>query len=465
MKITKLLMMILVVLLAGCDQQTQNNATTEQENDMYKFMVLDPGHFHAYLVLKKMYENVSDQVYLFAPEGAEANDWLDRIRQYNSRTENPTNWEVEVYLGDDFIQQMIESKPGDVMVTAGNNMKKTEYIKQTVDAGINVLADKPMAINTDDFELLVQAFESAEQNDVLLYDIMTERYEITTMMQKEFSQIPAVFGELQTGSPEDPAVTKESVHHFFKYVSGSPLQRPGWFFDVEQQGEGIVDVTTHLVDLVQWECYPEQVIDYNTDIELVDANRWPTELDIEQFTNVTGEESFPDYLQKDVEEGILNVYSNGEIIYKINDTYAKVSVIWNYQAPEGAGDTHYSIMKGSKANLVIRQGEDQNFKPELYIEPVEGTSLDELETEVTTAINSLSEKYSGLSMEMMDDAIHIQIPAEFKVGHEAHFAQVAEKYLGFLENNSMPEWEVPNMITKYYITTQGLKMAKEDQNL
>jgi predicted dehydrogenase len=75
---------------------------------------------------------------------------------------------------------------------------------------------------------------------------------------------------LQTGTPEEPAITKESVHHFFKYVSGSPLVRPAWFFDVEQQGEGIVDVTTHLVDLIQWEAFPEVTLK-KEDVEIVSA--------------------------------------------------------------------------------------------------------------------------------------------------------------------------------------------------
>ena len=73
---------------------------------------------------------------------------------------------------------------------------------------------------------------------------MTERYEITTMLQKALVNDPAVFGHLLTGSLERPAVTKESVHHLFKYVSGKPLRRPAWFFDVAQQGEGLVDITT-----------------------------------------------------------------------------------------------------------------------------------------------------------------------------------------------------------------------------
>ena len=38
--------------------------------------------------------------------------------------------------------------------------------------------------------------------------------------------------------------------------------------------------------------------------------------------------------------------------------------------PRAGEDTHYSIMKGSRANLVIRQGAEQNFRPALYVEPV-----------------------------------------------------------------------------------------------
>ena len=83
-----------------------------------------------------------------------------------------------------------------------------------------------MVISPEEFPLLEEAFATAAEKGVLLYDIMTERHEITTMLQKEFSQLPDLFGELQTGSPDLPAITKESVHHFSKIVSGQPLIRP-----------------------------------------------------------------------------------------------------------------------------------------------------------------------------------------------------------------------------------------------
>ena len=49
---------------------------------------------------------------------------------------------------------------------------------------------------------LEQAFTVAASNHVLLYDIMTERYEITTMLQRDFRQQPArlrAIGERHAG--------------------------------------------------------------------------------------------------------------------------------------------------------------------------------------------------------------------------------------------------------------------------
>src|SRR5664280_1811636 len=70
--------------------------------------------------------------------------------------------------------------------------------------------------------------------------IMTERYEVTTILQRLLSQNRQIFGVLTTGSKEKPAVTKISVHHFSKIVSGSPVLRPAWYFDIQQQGKGLL---------------------------------------------------------------------------------------------------------------------------------------------------------------------------------------------------------------------------------
>ncbi|MDD2436667.1 MAG: putative oxidoreductase C-terminal domain-containing protein [Massilibacteroides sp.] len=461
----KYLIASMAVLLIGTSC-SQKKASVEAENVFtgkageVKLITLDPGHFHAALVQKTSYPQVFKDVYVYAPEGEDVQDHLKKIEAYNSRAESPTVWNEIVYTGPDFLQKMLQEKKGNVMVTAGNNGKKTEYIKQTLSAGINVLADKPMAINTANFELLKECFDIAREKGVLLYDIMTERHEITTILQREFSLLPAVYGEQQSGTPEDPAIVKESVHHFFKVVSGSPLKRPAWFFDVEQQGEGIVDVSTHLVDMIQWEAFPDEIIDYNRDIEMLDANRWSTSLSLAQFKEVTGLDGYPDYLKKALRGDTLHVYSNGDILYKIKGVHAKVLVKWNYTYPEGGGDTHFSVMKGSKANLVIRQDREQNYTPELYIEAAVTTDaayVDNLQKEV----EKLSVNYPGITLSKVKEGVwQVLIPQEYRVGHEAHFGQVMENFLQYLQEGALPDWEVPNMITKYYITTKALEIAK-----
>ena len=239
----------------SCQSENKNDET-ETKSKPVKLVNVDPGHFHAALVQKTMYGDVDSVVYVYAPEGNDLKLHLDRINAYNTRAEKPTNWKEVVYTGNDFFEKMIREKKGNVVVLSGNNAKKTEYILKALEAGFNVLADKPMAITPEDFELLKNAFDIAKEKNLLLYDIMTERFEINTILQKELSMLPEVFGTLDAGTLDHPAVEMTSDHNFYKNVSGNIVVRPPWFMDASQQGNGIVDVTTHLVDLVQWECFP-----------------------------------------------------------------------------------------------------------------------------------------------------------------------------------------------------------------
>jgi predicted dehydrogenase len=432
-----------------------------EKNYQVRLVTVDPGHFHASLVQKRMYDQVSPDVHVYAPEGPDVGQHLKRIDTYNTRAADPTRWNEIVYNGPDYLEKMLSEKTGNVVVLSGNNKKKAEYIARSVEAGMNVLADKPMIIEPEDFETLKKAFADAGAKGLLLYDIMTERFEITTILQKLLSQKSEVFGHLAAGSAAEPAVTKVSIHHFSKIVSGSPLIRPAWFFDVRQQGEGIVDVTTHLVDLIQWECFPEQVLSPG-DVKMLRARRWPTVISRDEFKAVTGLDEFPGYLQNDIRDGKLNVYSNGEMEYQLKGVYAKVSVEWRYQAPPGGGDTHYSVMHGSICDLVIKQGPEQKFVPTLYAENVKGLPMAEFVTKLTDALGSLP--YDSLGVEDAGkNGVKIIIPSRYRVGHEEHFGQVTAKFLEYMKEGKLPEWEVPGMITKYYTTTSALRMARGEK--
>lgn len=432
------------------------------KGDGVRLMILDPGHFHAALVQKKMSPRIARQVHVYAPEGPELQDYLGRIQAFNSREQDPTRWESIIHASPDYLGALLRERPGNVIVAAGNNRRKTEYLKAAVDAGMHVLADKPMCIDVEGWKDLKTSFDVARQNGVLLCDIMTERFEITSVLQRELMRLPGVFGELQKGTLDQPSVTKESVHYLSKTVAGRPLRRPAWYFDVSQQGEGIVDVTTHLVDLVMWICFPERTISYASDVAMLQARRWPTPVTRAEFEKVTGLGEFPTYLEKYVQpDGVLHCFCNGEMSYRLNEVHVKVSVVWNYEAREGGGDTHESRIHGSEADIVIHQGKAQNYQPELYIERADGhTQSSDWEGNLRSSFANLQDRFPGVELVKENEHFRVQIPSSYRTGHEAHFSQVAELYLDFLRQGGLPEWEVPNMLAKYYTTTQALELAK-----
>jgi hypothetical protein len=74
-------------------------------------------------------------------------------------------------------------------------------------------------------------------------------------------------------------------------------------------------------------------------------------------------------------------------------------------------------------------------------------------------MKSIQEKFPGVELKKSAKGWEVIIPEKYKEGHEAHFGRVMEKFLEYLKGGNMPAWEVPNMITKYYTTTQGLEVS------
>ncbi len=277
---------------------------TAQEADRsmpdVRLMTVDPGHFHAALVQKEMYPGVAQRVDVYAPLGADLYEHLKRIDSFNRRTDRPTTWQTEIHASPDFFERMLREHPGNVVVLSGRNRGKIDRIVASVNAGLNVLADKPWILRSEDLPKVEQALAEADKRGLVAYDIMTERFEVTTILQRALVNDRATFGELVKGTEAEPAVYMESVHNLMKVVAGAPNIRPAWFFDTAEQGEGFNDIGTHLVDLVQWTLFPDQAIDYHADVRVLAAQRWPTWISESDFQRVTGEAHFPQALTSSI---------------------------------------------------------------------------------------------------------------------------------------------------------------------
>ena len=330
--------------------------TAPAKGPTVRLITLDPGHFHAGLIQKEMYPGVDPTVHVYAPLGPDLLAHLGRVASFNRRAEGPTSWRLEVHAAPDFLERMLRERPGNVVVLSGRNRGKMDRILASVEGGLNVLADKPWLIQAADFPKLEKALDLADRKGLVAYDVMTERSEITTVLQKELLQDPEVTGTVGPGAPAEPAIEMESVHHLMKVVAGSVNLRPGWFFDTDEQGEALGDVATHLVDLVFWTLYPGQPIDHRSEVEVLGATRWPTVLDEAQLLRLTGEKALDPALASRLKGGRLDYFANGETTFTVRGRHARVKVLWNYEAPAGGGDTHVALVRGSRSRLEILQG-------------------------------------------------------------------------------------------------------------
>ena len=418
-------------------------------------VTVDPGHFHAALVQGRMYDGVSSSAYVFAPDGRELDAHLELVERFNSRRENPCSWNEVVHRGADYLERFLAAaKAGDmgpcpVVVLAGKNDRKGDYALAAVEAGCNVLADKPLAITQGEFEKTERAVRLASEKGLIFEDMMTERHAMASVVMRALAQDRDLYGEQEAGTVDDPAVYKKSVHHFCKLVDGVPLRRPEWYYDTNVQGEGIVDITSHLVDLVQWSLFPEARL-LPSDVEMASAKSWPTEISPEQYAISTGGQiSRP-----------IAVNANGEFTWRLRGISCRVSVAWNFMAPPGSGDTHYSLMRGTNAELEIRQGEPESFRPVVYVRSRRDAS--DTAAALGSAVSRLSRKWPGMAACATNEpgVWRILCPAEYDIGHEAHFGLVVGAFLDRLKAGGGDDFYAQNMLVKYHTIVEAWKMSR-----
>src|SRR5258708_19676889 len=111
-----------------------------------RLILIDPGHFHAALVQKEMYEGLSPKAHVYAPLGPELIDYLGRIARFNAQAEMPTAWQLRVEAAPDFLARLAQEPPGGVAVIAGRNGVNTASIQTPSQARLPSLPPTPATI-------------------------------------------------------------------------------------------------------------------------------------------------------------------------------------------------------------------------------------------------------------------------------------------------------------------------------
>lgn len=441
----------LCLLGTGCVQNQSSNG----DDDRINLVVVQPEHFHAALVQKYKNSEINSEVHLFADTITSAEAYQNLIQQYNSRSESPTDWKVIPYYGNDFLDKAFKSNVGNVVVLAGDNKEKIEFISHSVKNGKDVFADKPLVINIDGYSRLVEFFNTSSPQSPLIFDIMTERYDVKNIIAKTLLNDIGFSGGIDKDGGEH-AVKFNSTHHFIKEVSGKPLIRPAMFYNTLQQGEGLVDVTTHYIDLVYWMLSSEQTIDINKDLILDSAFRWCTKVTKNDFEKSTGMKQYPGMLkQSQTNEGDLDVYSNGKMAFNFKGVPVSIAVQWNVESLDKRGDQFSAVFNAKRFRLEIKP--DEAGAIAVFVVPKEDNG--KFEADLRQALQGIKD-LPGLDIIKSKGAYKVIIPQKLYLSHEDHFAKVLEQFVAYRKAKALPEWEKSFMLAKYYLTTQALAKAK-----
>ena len=419
---------------------------------MHTLTFLEPGHFHATLTLRAAHAAVSPEVFVYATAGPELDDFLALVERFNRRAERPTDWRPRVRLSADPLAQLLVERPGDVVVLAGKNGGKARVMRRLHASGLHVLADKPWLVEPAD----LAEIRASLAGGPIAREMMTGRRDTIGRLVKRLVDDPEVFGGFATNAAR-PAIEQESVHHFEKRVDGAPLRRPWWFFDPRVQGSGAVDIPTHQIDQAQWlldaDAAPGDVP------QLLAARGWSTRVPVDVFTRISGAAGVPPALRGAVDGNALRVFCNAELSYRLRGVTARAATRWEVSSPPGGGDTSRLVLRGRAAEIRVEQSAETGFRRRVVVE----ARGDAAETARHLERVLTGGEWPAVQARAVGQAsLEIDVPAALDVGHEAHFAELLDELLGWIDTGHRPAALATRTLAKYTLLAEAADMTARD---
>lgn len=429
---------------------------------------LDPGHFHAALTLKFANPRVARDVRVYARPGPDLDAFVALIEAFNTRADAPTNWRLHVHRCADPVALLIEQcapvsfsdRPANAAVLAGRNHVKLERIEALQRAGIPVLADKPWLTDPE----AVTRLDAITKREPLARDIMTSRYDPLTRLRLQIVARPDLFGTFISANSDEPAIEIGSKHHLLKLVNGEPLARPPWYFDIGVQGDGLVDIQSHMVDQAQWLAAAagdtKASHEYARDVTDLDVERWATPVPLDLFQACTGQATFPEPLASYVRGEVLALHCNSVIRYKLGGIAVQQRAQWGQREPEGTGDVMSCVLRGTRCHVVLEHGPHTDWRMELHLRAVPGVAL---KSAVEEAVSDWQDEWPGLGAVTAGDGFRLDVPTSLLSGHEQHFAMVLNRFLDDLRSADHDSTEAARIRLRYTLLAEARRAAGDPE--
>jgi hypothetical protein len=201
--------------------------------------------------------------------------------------------------------------------------------------------------------------------------------------------------------------------------------------------------------------FPDQAIDYRRDVRVLEAAAWPTPLDREQVETVVGPEDIPAIPPG----GRLLYHGNGTVTALLGGVHVRLTTLWDYESADGSGDSHEAIALGTVSTITIRH---EAGRPELTAAATDPADHGRLLGAITRKCESWQTEYPGVRAENRGADVRVVIPDAVRTTHEEHFTQVVMEFVSQFQNpRQVPDWERPNLLAKYYMTTRAVELARQ----
>ncbi len=193
--------------------------------------------------------------------------------------------------------------------------------------------------------------------------------------------------------------------------------------------EGVADVTTHLIDLVFWQCFPRFRSLHESDVEVLSASHWPPAVQPEDFRLSTGTEPFPPYLEKYLRDGVLEVMANGRMLFRVRGACRHGGGL-ELEFSNGE-DAFSAVMRGSRAAIEVVQDETTGNVKSLFVCAAEGVDPAQTEAALGNVLPPCRQSTPELRVVKTGSPglFLVDLPVAERPGHEVHFGMVAERFL------------------------------------
>lgn len=415
----------------------------------HRLVVVNPGHFHAALSLREAHPGLDDEVRVYAEDGPDLAAFLALVESFNARGQRPTRWRLAVHRGPDWLERAVAERAGDLAVLAGKSDAKMAAARRLLDAGFHVFCDKPVLIEDAGLALL----RDCPAGPPLCMEMMTGRRVPGNRLLRALVDEVELFGGFAAGA--GPALRLSTTHHLAKLVNGKPLVRPAWYFDHGLAGEGMLDVTTHLVDAVQ------QLVGGGRTPTLLSARQWPTEVPRAVFRRITGLDDFPAALRDRVAGDSLGYLGNAALSFRIDDIEASLESLWGLEEPPGGGDFHRTEVEGARARLVAEIGPATGFESRVTVAP--RAADPGFAAALAAAVARLQPAFPGVTAEPDGAAWRLLLPPALRTGHEQHFAEFLNEFLACIAAGALPPAERADMLAKYRLLLEARALSRRSE--